>query len=174
MVITTTFLIILGLRVHLGYQVLAAQDQNYFSFAGIKSLVRSIVLLTLSIELIGTILLMLTLPDLWQNGIAHGVFFALFHAVSAFNGAGFDLTGASLAPYQHLPWVSIIISVLITLGSLGYVVLQELVGLKLRWHRRLSLHSRLVLIVTIGITLAGAIFYFCRNIAGYYPVFRWD
>lgn len=160
MVITTTFLIILGLRVHLGYQVLAAQDQNYFSFAGIKSLVRSIVLLTLSIELIGTILLMLTLPDLWQNGIAHGVFFALFHAVSAFNGAGFDLTGASLAPYQHLPWVSIIISVLITLGSLGYVVLQELVGLKLRWHRRLSLHSRLVLIVTIGITLAGAIFYF--------------
>ncbi|NLL18590.1 MAG: Trk family potassium uptake protein, partial [Clostridia bacterium] len=166
MVITTVFLILLGLRVHLGYQVLAAQDQNYFSFANIKSLVRSIILLTFSIELAGTLMLMLTLPNLWQKGIPYGVFFALFHAISAFNGAGFDITGTSLAPYQHLPWVSIIITVLILLGSLGYVVLQELVGFKLRWHHRLSLHSRLVLIVTAGITLIGAAFYFLMEYTG--------
>lgn len=163
MVLTTVFLILLGMRVPVGYQVLTAQDQNYFTFANVKTLVRNIIILTLIIELIGTILLIITLPNLWQEGLANGLFYALFHAISAFNGAGFDISGASLQPYRHFPMVSLVIMGLMLAGSLGYVVLQELTSPGKEW-RRFSLHSRLVLLVTGGIILFGGGFYFLTEL----------
>lgn len=166
MVFTTIFLVLLGLKIHLGYQVLVAQDRNYFSGTGIKALVRNIILLTLIIELIGTILLACTLPGIWQEGIAKGLFIALFHAVSAFNGAGFDLFGNSLQGFNSYPLVCTIIMLLILLGSLGYVVLQELVSWVLHPRHRLSLHARLVLLITLGVTLFGAGFFFCTEYSG--------
>ncbi|MDD2497825.1 MAG: potassium transporter TrkG [Desulfitobacteriaceae bacterium] len=165
MVLTTIFLMVFGLKVHLGYKVLAAQDQNYYSFAGINRLVLNIVLLTLTIELVGAVLLLFSFPDLWSHGIGKGIFYAIFHAVSAFNGAGIDITGASLLPYRDLPGINIITMALILLGSLGYVVLQEFRNLSYR-RRRLSLHSRLVLLVTGAITLFGSCFYFLTEYTG--------
>lgn len=166
MVFTTVFLVLLGLKIHLGYQVLVAQDRNYFSETGIRSLVRNIILLTLAVELIGTILLACTLPGIWQEGIPKGIFIALFHAVSAFNGAGFDLFGDSLQGFNSYPLVGTVIMFLILLGSLGYVVLQELVSLPFHPRHRLSLHSRLVLLITLGVTLFGAIFFLCIEYSG--------
>jgi trk system potassium uptake protein TrkH len=158
MVLTTVFLSALGLRIHLGQRVLVAQDRNHFDISGILSLVRSIVLLTLVLEGIGIVLMALLLPEIWNEGWGRGIFFVAFHAVSAFNGAGFDLTGQSLEPYRLYLGLNLVFIVLILLGSLGYVVLQEMLVLR-RWQRP-SLHSRLVLWVTGGITLFGSAFYF--------------
>lgn len=160
MVLTTIFLMIFGLRVHLGYKVLTAQDQNYYSFTKVNRLVISIIMLSLTIELVGSVLLLFAFPDLWNEGLVRGVFFAVFHAISAFNGAGIDISGVSLLPYKDVPGVNIIIMTLILLGSLGYVVLRELQGLLHQKRHRLSLHSRLVLLVTGAITLFGSSFYF--------------
>ena len=168
MVLTTVFLVLLGMKIQLGHRVLTAQDRNYYSFTGIVSLVRSVVLLTLAIEGAGAVVMALLLPELWAQGWPGGLFFVIFHSVSAFNGAGFDLTGESLAPFRFNPGLNLLFSGLILIGSLGYVVLQELVVLR-RW-RRSSLHSRLVLWVTGMITLTGSLFYFfteySRNLAG--------
>lgn len=161
MVFTTLFMIMLGLRVSLSYRVLAAQDRNHFSFAGIIRLVRSIIFLTLAIEGLGALLLAFFLPEIWQEGILRGSFFLVFHAVSSFNGAGFDLTGMSFIPYRENVGFNGVVMGLIFLGSLGYVVLNELTGI--RDSKRLSLHSRLVLWVTWGITLLGSCFYFCTE-----------
>lgn len=158
MVLATVFLSLLGLKIQLGHRVLVAEDRNYFNLAGILRLVRNIVLLSLALEGIGAAFMALLIPNLWDRGLGHGIFFVVFHAVSAFNGAGFDLTGESLAPYRFHPGVNLVFMVMIFLGSLGYVVLYEL--LPARRQRRLSLHSRLVLWVTAAITLAGSSFYF--------------
>ncbi len=158
MVLTTLFLILLGMRIQLGHRILTAQDRNYYSFTGVLGLVRDVVLLTLAIEGAGMVLMALLLPDVWGEGRLKGLFFVLFHAVSAFNGAGFDLTGQSLGPYRGYIGLNLLFAGMIILGSLGYVVLQELIVLR-RW-KRPSLHSRLVLWVTGMITLAGTAFYF--------------
>ncbi len=158
MVLTTLVLITFGYRLNLGYRVLAAQEQKQFSFAGIGNLIRNVALLVLVIELTGTLLLYLALPDM-EAGIGENIFFALFHAVSGFNGSGLDITGASLIPFKDCIWVNIIMMAMILLGSLGYVVLLELRGMIFHYHRP-TLHCRLVLVVTGLITLGGSIFYF--------------
>lgn len=158
MVLTTAVFVLLGLKIQLGHRVLVAQDRNHFSFAGILRLVRSIVLLTLVIEGIGAMLMAWLIPDLWQKGFLEGIFFVIFHSVSAFNGAGFDLTGQSIEIYRDNLGLILVFCMLILIGSLGYVVLQELILLR-KW-RRPSLHSRLVLWVTGLITLFGSVFYY--------------
>ncbi len=157
-VLTTLLLIILGYRMNLGYRVLVSQEQRQFDFSGVGILFRNIVLLVLTIELLGALFLCLVWPNLWEQGIGQGLFTVFFHAVSAFNGAGFDITGHSLLPYREAIGVNLIIMSLVFLGSLGYVVLLELIGLMQHWHR-LTLHSRLVLLVTGVITLVGSGFY---------------
>ncbi len=158
MVLSTFFLIVLGMRIPIGQRVLVAQDRNHFSFMGILRLVRSVILLTLTIEAVGAVLMGFLLPEVWSKGLLNGLFFVIFHAVSAFNGAGFDLTGQSLEPYRNRVGLNLLVMSLILLGSLGYVVLQEFF-LQGRW-RRPSLHSRLVLWVTGLITLLGSVSYF--------------
>lgn len=158
MVLTTMILTLLGMRIQLGYRVMIVQDQNHFSVSGVLRLVRSVVLLTLTIEALGAVLMAILTPNLWENGVGNGLFFILFMAVSAFNGVGMDLTGQSLEPFRHYPALCLVYTVLILLGSLGYVVLQE-VFIQRRW-RRISLHSRLVLWVTGLITIIGSGFFF--------------
>lgn len=158
MVLGTFFLIVLGMRIQLGHRILVAQDRNHYNFTGILSLVRSVVLVTLAIEAAGAAVMALILPEVWDLGVLEGLFFVVFHAVSAFNGAGFDLTGQSLEPYRAHIGMNVIVMSLIMAGSLGYVVLQEFLVLR-RW-RRPSLHSRLVLWVTLLITVFGSAFYF--------------
>lgn len=158
MVLATIILSALGLRIHLGHRILIAQDRNYYSISGVIRLVRSILFLTLILEGIGAILLTIFLPEVWDQGFLSGLIFILFHAVSAFNGAGFDLTGHSLEPFRDHMGINLVVIILVLLGSLGYVVLRELfiVG---KW-KKLSLHSRMVLLVTGLITVVGSVFYF--------------
>ncbi|MCG8401840.1 MAG: Trk family potassium uptake protein [Firmicutes bacterium] len=159
MVLTAIILAMLGMKIQLGHRYMVAQDRNYFDLSGVVRLVRDIVLLTLILESIGAFLMALLLPEVWEKGSLQGAFFIVFHAVSAFNGAGFDLTGHSLEPFALHTGFILVVIVLILLGSLGYVVLQEIFLARRSW-RRLSLHSRLVLSVTAIITLTGALFYF--------------
>jgi len=165
MVLSSIALVLLGLRMNLGHRVLATQEQEQFQLTGLAGLIRNITLLVLAIESIGTVLLYFLFPASLLPNPGGGVFFALFHAVSAFNGAGFDISGSSLLPFRESVGVNLVVMVMILLGSLGYMVLLELLGLTRRW-RRLSLHSRLVLIVTAAITVLGSCFYFLTEQAG--------
>ncbi|WP_170270195.1 TrkH family potassium uptake protein [Heliorestis acidaminivorans] len=162
MVMATLVLTALGMKIQLGHRALIAQERNHFSISGVVKLVKNVVILTLIIELIGIIALAMLLPGIWDNGWLEGLFFTTFHAVSAFNGAGFDLTGESLAPYKDSSAIIFVFTVLILIGSLGFVVLQELFVSR-KW-KRLSLHSRLVLWVTSAIALVGSFFYYVTSI----------
>ena len=93
-----------------------------------------------------------------EFGWGRGIYFALFHAISAFCNAGFDLMGArapfsSLTAYAGDPLVTLTISALIVIGGLGFVVWRDLVHCRFRFSK-LQLHTRLVLTVT-GILLGG-------------------
>jgi len=112
-----------------------------------------VLIITAVIEGIGSFLLALRWGPEW--GWGKGIYYSVFHAVSAFNNAGFDLFGderkfGSLTLFVTDPVVNIVVIFLVLLGSLGFVVILELV--QYRRTRRLSLHSKLVLTVT-GMTI---------------------
>ncbi|WP_020677575.1 TrkH family potassium uptake protein [Geopsychrobacter electrodiphilus] len=127
-------------------------------YASINELIRGIFILTFAIEGIGTLLLSIRLVP--QLGWAMGLYSALFHSISAFCNAGFSLFPDSVIGFRGDPLVNLTLMFLIIAGGLGFLVLQEVLGMTRRTkghRRRLSLHSRLVLVTTLILTLGGAL-----------------
>jgi len=118
-----------------------------------RDVLRQTVLFTLACELAGA--LAIAPVFIIDHGWAGGVWAAVFHSISAFCNAGFGLWDDSLAAYRAHPWVNGVIMILIIAGGIGFVVIAELWQ---RWHlhhrRRLSLHTRTVLIVS-GLLIVG-------------------
>lgn len=139
---------LLGQRIGLRQQLWLREDLNQTSLGNLVSLSRQIGIIVVLMESLGTVLLALRfVPEL---GWGEGLFSALFHAVSAFNNAGFALYGDSLTRYATDPLVNAVITVLIIIGGLGFVVIGEL---RARAHRRWSLHTHLVLAGTAVLLL---------------------
>ncbi len=123
-----------------------------------QSLVRSIILLTLVIEGAGAVLLCFAfVPEL---GWSKGIYYAVFHSISAFCNAGFSLFSDSLEGYWDSPLVNLTVVGLIISGGIGFLVIRELLGFvstRGRTRARLSLHSRLVLLTTGFLIVFGAV-----------------
>ena len=107
---------------------------------------KSVILIAIISELLGALFLMQALG----KG-SDGAFEALFLSVSAFNNAGFALTGENLIAYQHSPMVALVISVLIITGGLGFLVIVDVI--KQRSWRRLNTHSKVMISATAIINL---------------------
>lgn len=130
---------------------------------GIVRMTKFIALGTLFIELLGAVLLSMDfIPRFgWQKGI----YFSLFHSVSAFCNAGFDLMGGTTGAYSSLTglvdnwYVNIIIMLLIFIGGLGFFVWHD-VGAKRFRFRRLNLQSKMVLSISIALVVFGAAVFF--------------
>ena len=118
---------------------------------------RRIVRFTLLVEGTGALLLALRF---WQDmPLPRALWHGLFHAVSAYCNAGFDLQGdfVSLAPYRASPWVNLVIMLLIQAGALSYLALADVAA-----HRRwapLPLDTKLVLLVNAILLVGGAGFF---------------
>lgn len=139
----------LGLPVGLSQQGFLKEDLNQTSIAGLLRLVHLIVRVVLLCELIGMAALALVfVPD---HGWREGLWSAAFHAVSAFNNAGFSLYPDSLSRWVADPLVNLVVPLLFIIGGIGFSVLADLARQR-RW-RGLSLHSKLTLAGTGGLIL---------------------
>ncbi|MGB3457378.1 MAG: potassium transporter TrkG, partial [Litorimonas sp.] len=100
------------------------------------------------------------LAALWvpEMGWRDGVWMAVFHAVSAFNHAGFDLFGNSLKDFAADPWVLITVGATFVLSSLGFIVYSDLRH-GLRW-ARLDLHTKLMLVGTAVLVIVPTVLFF--------------
>lgn len=158
MIFATLIMAAMGRRITLRSRVLIRESMSAATMTGLTALAGWYSLLAVGIELIGTALLAVRFVPAY--GWGKGLFYSLFHAVSAFCNAGFDLMGgyASLTGYWRDPLVLITIALLIILGGLGFSVILEVIHHRLRW-RGLSLHAKLVLAVTAGLLLCGTLFF---------------
>jgi trk system potassium uptake protein TrkH len=158
MTVSTVIAVLLGRRMSLGDRLLLQTSLNVASRRDLVRFVKTVIKLTAVAELAGTVILTLRWwPDF---GLPTASWLALFHAVSAFNNAGFSLFSTSLVGWRSDLVVNITVVVLIIGGGIGYLTLTELGRIR-RW-AALSLHTRLVLVMTIALLVSGA--------AGFYAV----
>ena len=129
---------------------------------GIVRMTRFVFIGTLAAEAVGALLL--SLRFIPQMGVAGGIWYAVFHSISAFCNAGFDLMGrteafSSLTSMADDPLVNTVIMVLIITGGLGFLVWADLFHCRFHF-KRLSFHSKIVLSVTFLLILSGGILLF--------------
>ena len=143
------------------------ESMNMLQIGGIVRLVKKITIGTFLIEGVGAVLLSIRfIPQMgWIRGIGNGI----FHSISAFCNAGFDLMGkteeySSLVSYSGDVLVNITIMALIVTGGIGFLVWDDLQKKKLRFKEYL-LHTKIVLVVTASLLFGGAllIYLFERN-----------
>lgn len=162
----TIVLIILGKKITLRGRILIQESFNLSTFKGMVMFLKKIVTATILIEGIGAIIL--SLRFIPEYGLKDGIFKGIFHSISAFCNAGFDILGDnSLMDYSTDYIVNITIMLLIVIGGLGFSVLIDILKYakyKLKKLRNknvnffvMSVHSRLTLAITIILILIGAI-----------------
>ncbi|MDQ7857430.1 MAG: potassium transporter TrkG, partial [Armatimonadota bacterium] len=141
--------LLLGWKIGLRERIVLSEAHGLPYTGGVVRFTRRIILGALAFEAIGAAVL--TARFAAEMPPDRALYYGVFHSVSAFNNAGFDLMGGfrSLTGYVADPVVSLTVMGLVVLGGLGFTVLFDL------RERRLSLHSRTVL-VTSGALLGGA------------------
>ena len=146
-------------KIGLRERLILQQAMALNALDGVTQLLKLVVLGTLIIEAVGALILTARFSEMMALGPA--VWYGVFHAVSAFCNAGFDLMGArspgsSLTLFAGDPVVLGTVMALIVLGGLGFFVWNDLLIHRLRW-RRLSVHTRLVLITSGALILGGTL-----------------
>ncbi|APQ75730.1 TrkH family potassium uptake protein [Clostridium botulinum] len=154
----TLLAILLGKKITLKERLVMQEALNTFNIQGLVKMAKYILLFTFSIQ--GGGALLLSTQFIPRYGLAKGLYYSIFHSVSAFCNAGFDLFGnfSSLTSVYNNPVIILVIAFLIIIGGIGFYVWYEIYNYKGR--RKLSTHSKLVLWATFLLLIVGTILMF--------------
>ena len=156
MTTSTLVMLILGKRISLKERLIIQEELNADSVSGLIRLVRYVILMTLGVEAVGAILLFFRfLPIMPPQRAA---FFGLFHSISAFNNAGFDLFGNSLENFTGDWYIVLVITGLFLIGGIGFAVIAEVYNG--RKFKKFSLHTKVVLTISLLLTIIGTLVIF--------------
>ncbi|WP_235950239.1 TrkH family potassium uptake protein [Paenibacillus apii] len=143
--------VVMGRRIGLKERLLIQESANSVTTQGVVRLSLSIFLIAFIVETLGAALLTIRWAD--ELGPTRAIYYGIFHAVSAFNNAGFALWPDSLSRYVGDPSINLVISSLFIIGGIGFTVILDLYR-KRRW-RDLAFHSKVVVITSGLLCLVG-------------------
>lgn len=156
------FSLMIHRKIGLRERGLLSESVNAIQLGGIVNLVRKILLGTLIVESMGAILLAIRFSG--TLGVRRGIYYGIFHSISAFCNAGFDLMGYQ-EPYCSLvhfsgDWlVNLTIVALIVLGGIGFLVWEDII--KNKYHfRKYRLHTKIVLVTTAVLIGVGTLLFY--------------
>lgn len=154
----TLIALLLGKRITLKERLVMQEALNSFSLQGLVKMAKYVLIFTSSIQLAGALLL--STQFIPEFGFGKGIYYSVFHSISAFCNAGFDILGEyrSLTIYAENPVIILTIGSLIIIGGLGFYVWQEIYNYK--GLRKLSLHSKVALSGTAFLIIIVAILMF--------------
>ncbi len=160
MTFATLVFIFIGKKITLKDRLILQEAYSDSNLTGLLKLTQNIMKLTFIIELFGAVLLSLVLIP--QFGFAKGGWMSIFHAVSAFCNAGFDIFGGglSLASYASTPFILMTISFLVIVGGLGFGVIIDILRVAKKETNRLQQNARCVLWVTGSLLFIGWVLFF--------------
>lgn len=162
MTIATMFSLLTGKKINLRERLLIQESLNQRDLSGLVKLTRYIIMMTFVIEGIGVLLLsMVFIPKL---GLLKGIWYSIFHSISAFCNAGFDLMGTVSGEYSSLMYfvnnalINFVICGLIILGGIGFPILLDVINNKK--YSKLNVHSKIVINTTVILIAIGFLFIF--------------
>lgn len=159
MSLMTILFVLAGKKITIKNRLLLQSSVNSDRVQGVVKFTKYIVCSSLVIELAGAILFALVFIP--EYGWGKGIYFGIFHSISSFCNAGFDLFGnfKSYTAYVNNPIINFTTCALIVIGGLGFAVTSEIIN----FHntRRLSLHSKIVLTITGILLIGGAVAIYC-------------
>jgi len=162
MTVATLFLMMARRKIGLTERGMLTESVSAFQIGGIVRLVKRVMICAALFEGVGAVLLAIRFCP--QMGALTGIYNAIFHSVSAFCNAGFDLMGrfapyTSLIPYQSDILVNLTMMSLIVIGGLGFVVWDDIWEHKLSY-ARYRLHTKIVLLATLILIVGGAVLFY--------------
>lgn len=161
MTMATVILMVMGRKIRLRDRLIIQEALNEFSLKGLVALIKKIIILTFTIEILGAAIL--STRFIPEFGFWQGLAYSFFHSISAFCNAGFDLMGSVYGPFSSFTAftsdvvVNITLIALIVIGGLGFTVLLD-IGREKRF-AKLSLHSKVVLFMTGVLLILGFVFF---------------
>ena len=149
-------ILLMGKKMDLKSRNLVHEAMNLDSGKGAARFLKEVFLTTIVIEFIGAVLSFIVFVQSFDVPKAIGL--SIFHAISAFNNAGFDILGLgnSLVSYQDNVWLNLITIGLIVTGGIGFLVIKE-ICVKKTHIKKYSLHAKIVLLVTAVLLVGGTL-----------------
>ena len=149
---------ILGARIGVSNRILIKEALNQNSVKGVVGLVKKIIFTTLIIQGIGSIINIFALMPHYDYNFGRSLYVSIFHTVASFNNAGFDIFGEeSMIGFSNDAFLNATTMILIVLGGIGFIVIDDIIR-KRRW-KRLTLHTKLTLIITAILIVGGALLF---------------
>ena len=160
-IMTLASLVLIGFSQRLGlrHRLVAQLETGVLTLGEVRAVLRQVVIVSLTVEVLTALALLARFATAYDEPFGRAVWLAVFHAVSAFNNAGFALFPDSLVRFATDPVINLTLVVTIVVGGLGVPVLAELVRDRISW-RRWSLHTRLTITTTL-VLVAVAWFLVC-------------
>lgn len=162
MTMATMFSLLIGKKINLRERLLIQESLNQKDLSGLVKLTRYIIMMTFTIEAIGALLLSIVfIPEF---GLLKGIWFSIFHSISAFCNAGFDLMGTITGEYSSITYfvdnilINLVVATLIILGGIGFPVILDVINN--RKYSKLNIHSKLVINTSAILVVIGFIFIF--------------
>ncbi|MCA0753742.1 TrkH family potassium uptake protein [Paenibacillus sp. N4] len=151
-------------KISLKERLILQESLNQTSMEGIVRLIRKVLLYALVIEGAGALLL--TIRFAYDMPFGQALYYGIWHAISMFNNAGFDLFGPITGPFSSFtsyvsdPLVTFVVTSLIILGGIGFIVIADVLEYRKRKSNKLSLHSKVVLSMSAALLIIGTIVIF--------------
>jgi potassium uptake TrkH family protein len=154
MTLSSLIVVVVAHRLGLRQRLIAAAETRSANLGDVRRLLFGIVRLSFGVEAVVAVVLWLRFWVSHGESVGRAAYLAVFHAVSAFNNAGFSLFGDSLVGLNRDPFVLLLLTLTIVVGGLGYPVLVQ-IALSPRQPRRWNLHTKLTLSTTAVLIGAG-------------------
>lgn len=158
MSVATLIALLMGRKITLKERLVIQQSLNSFTIQGLVKMSKYLLIFTFCVQSVGAALMATQFVP--EFGWKKGIYYSVFHSISAFCNAGIDIIGdfRSLTPYSQNTVIILTVSALIVIGGLGFFVWQEIYYFRDR--KKLSLHSKIVILSTIFLIISGSILMF--------------
>ncbi|MFO7815213.1 MAG: TrkH family potassium uptake protein [Halanaerobiales bacterium] len=156
MTMSTLVAFIIGKKITLKERLIIQEDLNQFKISGLVRLIRYVIGFTLMFEGIGALIMFFRLLADYEP--LRALYLAVFHAVSAFNNAGFDLFGNSLESFTGDITINFVVISLIIIGGIGFGVITEIINIKKFKH--ISLQTKIVFLISGFLIIFGMVVIF--------------
>lgn len=150
--------LLIARRLDLGSRMLAATETKSVGLGDLRTVLLGVARISLTVEAVTAVVLALRFALGYRYPLGTSAWLGVFHAVSAFNNAGFALFSDNLVGFATDPWICLPVAAAVIVGGLGFPVILELLRRRGRQPGRWSIHTRLTLLMTAVLLLGGTLF----------------